>query len=351
LINRIIFQFYFQTFRILSRIFRPKPIALEDERFEKILVFSAAGIGDTLTDSVAIRAIKETYPKSRVIVVTHRRRAMLAQHNPFADEVILYHKSFIQFIFLALTLRAKHPNVIIMLRGNDPDLWPLAYLINRHAIVSCPIMTRFDFLISHPVDIPDWDNTHGVEQTLAIVRTIKAQTSDPTLVYQVTSNEIISISQKLNELRNNNFPIVVFQLGGGRRSSWRDWPVEYYAELAKLLTSTYKVQLILLGGPDLRPKANALLPLVSRDVLDFVGKLKLTESAALLTEAKILVSTDTGIMHLGFAVGTDTLALIHCHNPASRVGPYGYGDKNPVAQLEAPAGCPPSKSVDQSLLK
>jgi hypothetical protein len=42
-------------------------------------------------------------------------------------------------------------------------------------------------------------------------------------------------------------------------------------------------------------------------------------------------------MHLGFAVGTRVVALIHCNNPASRVGPCGYGDRHRVVQLPRPA--------------
>ncbi len=68
-----------------------------------------------------------------------------------------------------------------------------------------------------------------------------------------------------------------------------------------------------------------------------VGKLSLAESAALLASAHALVSTDTGIMHLGFAVGTRVVAIIHCNNPATRVGPYGYGTRHRVVQLPRPA--------------
>lgn len=350
MINRLIFKIYWYVFKVVSRLYPSQPADLKKTDFRNILIFSAAGIGDTLTDSVAIRAVKESYPNAHVRVVTHRRRAILVQHNPFADEVILYHKSFLRFITLAMQLRSKKPDVVIMLRGNDPDLWPLAYLANRHAIVSCPIMTRFKFLISHPVIIPEWDTTHGVEQTLKIVRTIGAETSDKRLVYQVKENERSAIREKLKVWNPESLPLIIFQLGGGRRSSWRDWSIENYAELSKHLLKTFKVKLVLLGGPDLRFKADQLLPLVSKDVLDLVGKVSIIESAALLAEAKILVSTDTGIMHLGFAVGVDTLALIHCVNPGSRVGPYEYGDKHVVAQLEPPAGTPVSKSVSMELL-
>jgi hypothetical protein len=41
-------------------------------------------------------------------------------------------------------------------------------------------------------------------------------------------------------------------------------------------------------------------------------------------------------MHLGFAVGTRVVAIIHCNNPASRVGPHGYGNRHRVVQLPRP---------------
>jgi len=350
LINRFLFNLFFAVFRILSLLRPSKPRDLSKRNFQNILVFSAAGIGDALTDSVAVRALKETFPKARLIVVTHRRRSAIVRHNPFADEVVLYHKSFARFVTLARELRKRRPEVVVMLRGNDPDLWPLAWLVNRNAIVSCPIMTHFKFLISHPVSIPDWDRIHGVEQTLEIVRSLGADTQDRRLVYQVRDVERAQIRDKLIHRGVQGKSMIAFQLGGGWRSIWRDWPVEHFIKLAKTLLAEFKVQLILLGGPDLIARAVAISAALPPEVVNLAGKLTLAEAAALLTEARILVSTDTGIMHLGFAVGIDTLALIHCNNPASRVGPYGYKDKNIAIELKPPNGVEPSKEVDMGLL-
>jgi ADP-heptose:LPS heptosyltransferase len=346
LINRLVFHLYRVVFRWLSRAWPAHPVELKGRVFSKILVFSAAGIGDTLTDSVAIRALKETYPKAEVTVVTHRRRAVLAGHNPFADRVVLYHKSPFRFIGLALHLRQERFDVVVMLRGNDPDVWPLAWLVNRHAVVSCPVMTQFKFLISHPVEIPEWDRTHGVGQTLEIVRSTGADTRQRRLVYRVNDYEATEIRERMRGWGKLERPWVVFQVGGGRRSAWRDWPAANYAGLGRRLLEAYEVELVLLGGGDLREKAEAIHAALDDKGINLAGLLSLAESAALLSQSKVLVSTDTGIMHLGFAVGVDTLALIHCNNPASRVGPYDYGEKHLVIQLEPPEGVAASKEVD-----
>jgi ADP-heptose:LPS heptosyltransferase len=348
--NRLVSQCMLGLFTLLSKCFPPVPEALEPATFRKILVFSAAGIGDTLTDSTAIRALKETYPQAEIHVVTHRRRQEIVRHNPAVDHVILYHKSIFRFFSLLSTLRSLQPDVIVMLRGNDPDLWPLAYLTRRGRVVSCPIMTRFQCLIPHLVEIPDWDQLHGVEQTLQIVRYIGADTQDRRLVYCVREDECEALRKKLAEMGATYKPFIVFQVGGGARSSWRDWPLERFSELGQKLLESYDVELILLGGADQIEKADAIRSRIKGRVTNLAGRFSLSESAALLSLSKILVSTDTGIMHLGFAVNVDTLALIHCNNPASRVGPYQYDDKHLVVELTAPPGEKASKSINMSLI-
>ena len=114
-----------------------------------------------------------------------------------------------------------------------------------------------------------------------------------------------------------------------------------YAELIRLASAKLDAEIFVLGGADQqerRVELGRLLAGSGARYHDVVGTLSLAESAALLASARVLVSTDTGIMHLGFAVSTRVIALIHCNNPASRVGPFGYGDRHRVVQLPRPAG-------------
>ena len=131
----------------------------------------------------------------------------------------------------------------------------------------------------------------------------------------------------------------MLQLGGGRRASWRDWPVTRYAELIRLAAARLDAEIFVLGGEDQEERRRLLESLFAGGAQPYHESWEnftLAESAALLASARALVSTDTGIMHLGFAVGTRVVALIHCNNPASRVGPYGYGDRHRVVQLPRP---------------
>jgi ADP-heptose:LPS heptosyltransferase len=110
--------------------------------------------------------------------------------------------------------------------------------------------------------------------------------------------------------------------------------------LIRICAREINAEIFILGGEDQAERLQKLDLFFrgeEKPYHDMVGKLSLAESAALLASAHALVSTDTGIMHLGFAVGTRVVAIIHCNNPANRVGPYGYGARHRVVQLARPA--------------
>lgn len=316
-----------------------RPIELKPD--SRILCFTCAGIGDTLTDSVVFRALRETFPKSHLAGVVHRRRRVLLEHNPFVNQVFLFHKGPKAFWKLKNELRKAGPwDAILQLRGNDPEPRCLSYLIDPDVTVSVTNMTKLGWLCGHQMEQPDWDTTHGVEQTLRIAWYVGADTQRPRLVYRVKEEEVARLEEKFRKMLITAKPRLVLQLGGGKRASWRDWPMERYAQLLRLVVANFDAEIFVLGGEDQIEHRKELDHFFSEDTKpyhDMVGKLSLIESATLLATARALVSTDTGIMHLGFAVGTRVVAIIHCNNPETRVGPYGYGNRHRVVQLPRPA--------------
>jgi heptosyltransferase-2 len=342
LISRLSATGYELVFRTLARRRPPQAQPIQLGPKSRVLCFTCAGIGDTLTDSVVFKALRETFPEAHLAGVVHRRRRLLLEHNPYVDQVFLFNKGPGAFWQLQKELRAAGPwDAILQLRGNDPEPRCLSFMVDPNVTVSVPNMTHLSELCGHQVVQPDWDATHGVEQTLRIARYVGADTSEPHLVYTVREDESARIEEKMRRMLVGSKPRLVLQLGGGRRAAWRDWPMERYAELIRLAMTRLNAQIFVLGGEDQearRQKLDSLFSDAVKPYHDMVNKLSLAESAALLASASALVSTDTGIMHLGFAVGTRVVALIHCNNPANRVGPYGYGKRHRVVQLPRPVG-------------
>src|ERR1700761_7487190 len=136
LLSRLSASTYETIFRAKARRRPPKGRVIVITPKSRILCFTCAGIGDTLTDSVVFRALRETFPEAHLGAVVHRRRRLLLEHNPFVDQVFLVHKGPLAFRQLAKQLRAAGPwDVILQLRGNDPEPRCLSFLVDPDVTV------------------------------------------------------------------------------------------------------------------------------------------------------------------------------------------------------------------------
>ena len=304
-------------------------------RVRALVIFSTAGIGDTLSDTPAIRALRERFAAASFVAVVHRRRQEVLEHNPHIDRLVPHHKGPAGFFRSLRVIHAARPDVAVILRANDPEILPLAYLSGAHTVVGRPANTRFAFLINRPAPVPDWHRLHGVEQTLAVVRELGAETADPRLVFCVSAQARERIRRHLALRGLEGEALVAMQIHASPRLAFRDWPEASFIALGRAILQKHPVRLVLTGGRGDREKAASIQRALGERATYFAGELSLGDTAALLERCQALLTTDTGVMHLGFAVGVPTLALLHPFN-AYRVGPYGYGERHRAVVLEGP---------------
>jgi len=160
------------------------------------------------------------------------------------------------------------------------------------------------------------------------------------MVYEVAEADRGALDATLRDLGYPARPGVTFQLGGGG-GPYRDWPAEHFLRLAELAHADGIGPIFVLGGPDHQRKAAAFSEgAAAKGIPSFnvAGRLPLPQSAALLERSGCVVSTDTGIMHLAFALGAPTLALLHCTPGDARVGPLADRSRHVVLQLPKPTG-------------
>jgi len=107
----------------------------------------------------------------------------------------------------------------------------------------------------------------------------------------------------------------------GARWETKRWPVERFAEAAARLAEEAGVRVIVVGTEEDRPLAQGICSRVGEQALDWTGRTSLVELAALLHRSALLLTNDSGPMHLAAALGTPVVAVFGPTNP-SRTGPY-----------------------------
>ncbi|MEI6081530.1 MAG: glycosyltransferase family 9 protein [Verrucomicrobiota bacterium] len=319
------------TFQVFfAAVFPPTPGDLPKNP-KLILVFSTTGIGDALFDTAAIRSLRLAYPQARIVVCAHRKRMTVARHTPDVDEVVPYGKSPFLWIGLLLRFHRERPDLVILLRSNE-EVVPLAYCINRKALFGGDWRAgNFKHLLSHSVTMPEGE--HILRHGTVIAEAAGGIKQLPKMVYAPKPEELRGIQNRFQAWAQT--PFLIFQTGGGRTLSWRNWPVDSYVRTIRWLAEICDLQVILTGGKDNEAAATAIEASCPW-VINLCSKTTLEETAALLTRAVMLVSTDTGVMHLGIAVGCPTLALLHHSSPARGFGPTDLSDGHEVIELPLP---------------
>jgi ADP-heptose:LPS heptosyltransferase len=104
----------------------------------------------------------------------------------------------------------------------------------------------------------------------------------------------------------------------------RNWPVENYITLAKLFLQSGPCKFLLLGTDRIREKATRIEAGLRQSVINLTGFTSLSEAMAILPHVSLVVSEDSGLMHMAWASGVPTIALFGStrHDWSSPVGPH-----------------------------
>jgi ADP-heptose:LPS heptosyltransferase len=297
-----------------------------------ILVISSTAIGDTLLSTPAIRALRLAYPAAKIVALLNRDNLELFETNPDIDVVIPYHGGYHHFLSTVIKLRAYHPHLAVILHGNEPQATPFAYLSGACFIVKLPNKNHFRFLLSNREPVVGWDAFgHGLEQRLQCAALAGAPSTDTRMVLPVGENSPREAARFLKNCGLDDDTLLIgFQVGASSLS--RMWFAERFVALGKKLLTQYPhCAFIVTGSPAEQPLCNTIAAQIGGRAFVSAGHLALKDLPALVSRLNVLVSGDTGIMHLAVAVGTPVVALFAMAD-AKHSGPAYDLDKHFVIQ-------------------
>jgi ADP-heptose:LPS heptosyltransferase len=139
-------------------------------------------------------------------------------------------------------------------------------------------------------------------------------------------------------------PLVAFQTGAS--DLHRAWDIDRFGALGALLAAD-GAEILLVGDSGETGRAARLREVAGRPVIDLVGRTDLVTLPAVLACADLLVSNDTGTIHVAAAVGTPTLGLFFATAYYSETAPYGEG--HAVLQVEIP--CSPCSASTRCVVQ
>lgn len=329
-------------FRYVSgRATRREPIfdSSEHRIFQRVLLVLTTGLGDAVLSTPAIRAIRAAMPDANIQLFCRRGWVPLFVADPDLSGVIPYHGKYREFLATLNRLREFSPQLTVILHGNDPDILPLVYLARSEFIVRVPTRgTRYQFLLSNrerPEDASTVPGLHYIENRLRILDTlgISVVSTVPRVHLPARANQVAE--SRLRRLCDGRPFWVLHPFAA---DPYKSWPLDKVLELVTVAKQRWPgFDILLTGGARDRRQLNTL-PAVPNGVHVVAGEFEISEMAAIMARAACVVAPDTGILHLGAALGRPVVGLYAPTSPAL-VGPRGV--RNAVYVIERPRTCDP----------
>lgn len=161
--------------------------------------------------------------------------------------------------------------------------------------------------------------THAVDWYLAVLPLIKVPIHWNFEWLPKRRDVATAILKKWPETKNRRWIV----LQPGARWLNKRWPVEKFAELARSLAIKFpNLNFAILGGAEDKPLGHAIAQAEPSRCLDLTGKLSLPEMVEWIRLSELMVTNDTGPMHVAAALGKPVVALFGPTEPC-RTGPYG----------------------------
>lgn len=285
---------------------------------ERVLVVSTTGMGDCLWGTPAIRAIKKTFPRLEIDLVVNKAWLSLFELNPYLNNIYDYSNEWYLQPFLGLKLLGRHYDAIYIFHTNRNFRRMLPWL------PSVPIWTHQNhewIPESHRMKIDD--KVHGIQKRLIMLEQFGVKPDGGQMEIFLDQADLDSSQKLLKEFNFTKGEYVYLNLGASVER--KRWMVERFKELASRILKATSWNIILGGGPNDKNRAQQIAKELNTTRVMDVCSQPLMVDAGIISKAGLMVTSDTGPMHIGFAMSTPIVALFGTISPLGS-GPYDIPD-------------------------
>lgn len=288
------------------------------EAIKRILVINVARIGDTILAVPVLRGLRAAFPQSEIVCLAHPKRAEVLHGLPYLDRCDTITKRSAPF----LGWTGKHFDLALVF-GRERALVTYALRTARHVVALQTGNEKIDQRLFALVQ--DQGMLHAVADRLRWLAAIGVEPSTLRLGYHVFPDEAESAKRLVNSLCTGHRPVIGFQIASFPTKAYRNWPIESFASLGRLILATFpNAQILVLGDRSDSRNAQHLEHTIGDHCHAVAGQLTLRQTAAVMQQLDLYVGVDTGPTHLAGALGLPMVALYHCLHPGRFLAPLEH---------------------------
>lgn len=286
------------------------------------LFINVSRIGDTLFATPAMRATAAAHPGCHIAVLGHPRRVEVLRNLPFVARVGNITKRTAPW--RGWFARRRYDYALVY--GFDEALVSYALRVAHRVVAFCQKDERLNRRLYRAVEPPAFQSEHSVLQLLRLPGALGIALAGQRLAYQVTADERVWAQKRLaRDLPAGASPIIGLQVASFPTKSYRDWPIEHFAEFAgRVLEEWPRAHFLLYGDNKDLARTRWLEARLHGKATLYAGRLTLRETAAMMSLTNLYVGVDTGPTHIMSAFDIPLIGLYHCLSSSRLTGPLEH---------------------------
>ena len=294
----------------------------------RILVRGVNWVGDTVLSYPAVQQLKTLFPKSHLAILIPSYLVDLWKTFPYVDEIIPFQKkegigSIWEDLNLSQSLKERNFDLAVIL----PRSFRSAFHI---------FLARIPIRIGYQSEGRSLFLTHRIRRTKEILQGHRVhyyrKLMEPLGEIEGLPSPKIFLREEdrrwadgvLKDLGIREGELLIAMNPGATYGLAKCWYPDRFGKLGKRLAEKWEAKILLFGKEEERPIVDEILHYLGTDGINLIGKTGLLQLAALLERCTLLVTNDTGTMHMATAVGIPVAALFGSTPPLA-TGPWGEG--------------------------
>ncbi len=267
-------------------------------------IFAFAAIGDSILSSCILDPLRKQYPDAKIIVFASKANAGIYSILFGYDELVTLPVTKPLTVFRVL--KKYYLDILI-----DTSQWTKLssiYSVFTQAKIKIGFETKGQFRhFGYDLVVPHSNKVHELENFQALLKPlgIDFQGSPSLKMKQIETQNLASIGIETDR------PYIVFHpWASGTRSNLREWPVDFWVELAKNLIAK-DLSILISGSPQNHADTQRLVTAIGfeNQAVILAGKLSFSQLAKVILGAKAVISVNTGIAHLADHLRAPTIVL------------------------------------------
>ncbi len=284
---------------------------------KRILIVRLSAIGDVVMASPLIRALRDRYPEAHIAWLVQAEAVSLLAANPRLDEVIVWPRGEWQRLWrerrygqllkavrvFRRELRARGFDLVLDIQGLMKS-GLLAWMTGAVERVGLGSREGSARLMTRVVDKPRGDKRIGSEyRRMAEALGLNTESFEMDLALSAGDACFVDDFIAKHGLQPGYAVICPFTT-----RPQKHWVESRWSPLAACLCAELDLPVVMLGGPGDREAAGRIAA-GEAGIIDMTGETSLSQAAALISRARLLVGVDTGLMHMGIAFAVPTIAI------------------------------------------